>query len=95
MTKRIIFLLIILTFLISACSIGGNNTNVQNTENDQNNNDQNLDENSDDPEYSPASSVATCVSSAAFVEIELEAYDRVKGAVEDYKVTIVEYGDFQ
>ena len=100
MTKRIIFLLIILTFLLSACSIGGDNPNVQNTENDQNTNDQNLVENSDepdadDPEYSPSSSVATCVASSAPQEISLELYDKVKGATEDYKITIIEYGDFQ
>jgi PBP1b-binding outer membrane lipoprotein LpoB len=94
MTKRITVLLIALIFLLTACSSGEVDNNDPVVNNDQNSeNEQNA--SADDPEYSPSASAATCTATSESTEVALDPFDHITGAVEDYKITIVEYGDFQ
>ncbi len=94
MTKRITVLLIALIFLLTACSSGEVDNNDPVVNNDQDSeNEQN--DSADDPEYSPASSAASCIANSEPTEMALDPFDHITGAVEDYKITIVEYGDFQ
>jgi protein involved in sex pheromone biosynthesis len=98
MTKKTFVLIITLVFLLAACSIGGDgNTNEPNNDQETTNNQngQNTDAPVEDPVYSPAASVAVCTAASEPVEITLDQFDHVKGAVEDYKITLIEYGDFQ
>jgi len=100
MTKRIAVLLIALIFLLTACSAGEVNNdpavnNDQSSENEQNTNGNEGATDTDDPEYAPIASAATCTANSEPSEVALEPFDRITGAVEDYKITIVEYGDFQ
>lgn len=100
MTKKTNIILLLLVFLLAACSSGGNQTNNTNTNNDQNFSNDQTDLNTenelaDDPVYSPAASAAVCTAVTQPSEIILEPNDHVKGAVEDYIITLIEYGDFQ
>jgi len=93
MTKRTLVLFIALLILLTACNAGEINNgdlsvnNGQITDNEGNT--------EDDVVYEPIASAATCVASAEPLDVQLESFDHVKGAVEDYKITIVEYGDYQ
>ena len=102
MTKKTFVLLVALVFLLAACSIGGDgNTNSPNNDQEvtnsptDSNSDSNTNTSVEDPEYSPASSVAVCTAASEPLEVSLDQYDHIKGAVEDYKITLIEYGDFQ